>query len=138
MTGFLAPLMFAGWAAAGADKDCGVPVTVRVVDAASEQPIASAVVRNRSEQDRRRVNTETGQWSDCALYLPDGTELLIEKGMTLEFEISAPGYTNQSISYLVRRRKNLISVHLTEMVIDMSDEDPDDIVIQFGRDKPID
>jgi hypothetical protein len=123
--------------ALAADDD-GIPVTIRVVDAASEQPITTAVVRHPQEQDRHHVNTETGEWIGSVLYMPDGSELLFEKGMTLEFEISAPGYVNQSVTYTVRRRRNEFPVALQKLELDMDDEDPDDITIQFGRDKPID
>ena len=85
-----------------------------------------------------RVNTETGTWTGNVLYMPDGSELFFEKGMTVEFEVSAPGYLNTRISYVVRKRRNSVDVPLARMAIDMSAEDPDDITIQFGRDKPID
>ncbi|MEZ4240108.1 MAG: hypothetical protein R3F59_28950 [Myxococcota bacterium] len=123
---------------AAAASDDGVPLTIRVVDEATEQPITTAVVRHPQEQDRHHVNTETGEWSGSVLYMPDGSELLFEKGMTIEFEVSAPGYVNRSISYTIRRRRNEFSVALTRLDLDMQDEDPDDITIQFGRDKPID
>ena len=121
-----------------AADDVGIPVTVRVLDAETGLPIPTAVVRHPSEQDRHRVNTETGQWTESVLYLPDGSELIFDKGMTLEFEVSAPGYANQRVTYTVRKRKNVFEVMLPKMQIDLSDEDPEDIVIQFGRDKPID
>ena len=117
--------------------EVGIPVTVRVIDAESGKPIETAVVRHPDEQERHRVNTETGQWTDSFLYMPDGSELIFDKGMQLEFEVSAPGYMNQRVTYTVRRRKNTFEVPLTKMEIDLTDEDPDDIVIQFGRDKPI-
>ncbi|MBX2799176.1 MAG: hypothetical protein KTR31_15995 [Myxococcales bacterium] len=120
----------------GADS-VGIPVTVRVIDAQTGEPIRTAVVRHPREQDRHRVNTETGQWTESVLYMPDGSELVFEKGMELEFEVSAPGYANQRVTYLVRRRKNTFEVPLTRMEIDLSDEDPEDVIIQFGRDKPI-
>lgn len=130
-------LMWLVAAAVAAEED-GIPVTVRVVDATTEQPIPTAVVRHPKEQDRHRVNTETGSWTGSVLYMPDGSEVLFEKGMTLEFEVSAPGYVNQRVTYVVRRRRNEFPVHLVKLELDMSDEDPDDITIQFGRDKPID
>lgn len=120
-----------------ADEE-GIPVTVRVIDAVSLAPIPTAVVRHPQEQDRHRVNTETGTWTGNVLYLPDGSEMFFEKGDTLEFEVSAPGYVNTRISYVVRKRRNSVDVPLAKMDIDMSAEDPEDITIQFGRDKPID
>ncbi len=131
------PLLLGALSTPAAAEDLGIPVTVRVIDVANGEPIETAVVRHPKEQDRHRVNTETGQWTDSVLYMPDGTELIFEKGMQLEFEVSAPGYMNQRVTYTVRKRKNTFEVPLTKMEIDLTDEDPEDIVIQFGRDKPI-
>lgn len=118
--------------------DVGVPVTIQVVDAAGT-PIPTAVVRHPDEADRHRVNTETGKWVASVLYLPNGDEIVFEKGMELEFEISAPGYQNARMTYFVRKRKNLVTVVLEKMEIQLSnDDDLEDPVIQFGRDKPID
>lgn len=117
--------------------DPGIPLKVRVLDSEG-LPIKTAVVRHPDEQDRHRVNTETGVWEDSVLYMPDGSELIFEKGMTIPFEVSAPGYQNNSFTYTMRKRKNEVDVVLEKMEIDMTDEDPEDIVIQFGRDKPID
>lgn len=116
----------------------GIPVTVRVLDSATGLPVPTAVVRHPKEQDRHRVNTESGSWTGDVMYMPDGSELFFTKGMILEFEVSAPGYINQRRSYTVRKRRNEIEIFLQKMAIDMSDEDPEDITIQFGRDKPID
>ena len=119
-------------------EDVGIPVTVQVTDA-MQLPIATAVVRHPSEQDRHRVNTETGKWVASVLYLPDGNELVFIKGMELEFEISAPGYKNARVTYFVRKRKNVVPVVLEKMEFDLeSEDDVEDPVIQFGRDKPID
>ena len=84
------------------------------------------------------MNIESGEWIGSVLYMPDGSELFFAKGMTLEFEVSAPGYINQRVSYTVRRRRNEFPVRHAKLQLDMSNEDPDDITIQFGRDKPID
>lgn len=120
-----------------ADEE-GIPVTLRVVDRETGLPIPTAVIRHPKEQERHRVNTETGTWTDSVLYLPDGSEMLFLKGMELEFEVSAPGYANQSVVFTVRKRKNVFEAPLDKMSVDMSSEDPEDIMIQFGRDKPID
>lgn len=121
-----------------ADDAEGIPVTVRVIDAETAAPIPTAVVRHPQEEDRHRVNTETGTWTGSVLYMPDGSEMFFTKGLQIEFEVSAPGYANQKVAYIVRKRKNVFDVPLTKMAIDMSEEDPEDIMIQFGRDKPID
>lgn len=116
----------------------GIPVAVQVTDVAGA-PIPTAVVRHPKEADRHRVNTENGKWEDSVLYMPDGSELIFEKGMELEFEISAPGYQNARVTYTVRKRRNVVPVVLHKMELDLSeDEELDDPVIQFGRDKPID
>jgi hypothetical protein len=135
---FAAVLLSALATPAQAADEEGVPVTVRVVDAETSLPIPTAVVRHPQEEDRHRVNTETGTWTGSVLYMPDGSEMFFTKGLQLEFEVSAPGYANQKVAYIVRKRKNVFDVPLTKMAIDMTEEDPEDIMIQFGRDKPID
>lgn len=119
------------------DEEPGVPVKVVVLDPEGK-PIPTAVVRHPQEADRHRVNTFDGSWEASVLYLPDGTELKFLKGMVLELEISAPGFVNQRIQYLIRKRKNVVEVQLARMQFDMQEEEADDPVIQFGRDKPID
>jgi hypothetical protein len=68
------------------------------------------------------------------LYLPDGSVLRFTPGMTLELEISAPGYMTQVFQYQVRKRKNVIELSLPK--IEMDDTTIDDPVISFGRDVP--
>ena len=132
------PMLMALSLAAFAAEEEGIPVTVRVIDAETQAPIATAVVRHPDEADPHRVNAETGQWTGNVLYMPDGSEKFFEKGLEIALEISAPGYANRKVSYIVRKRKNVVEVPLTKMTIDMSDEDPEEVMIQFGRDKPID
>lgn len=130
-------MSFASSSALAGDEE-GVPVTVEVLDEMG-LPIATAVVRHPDETFRHRVNAEDGRWSNSHLYLPNGDELTFEKGMTVQFEVSAPGYNNRFVEYIVRKRKNVLTVVLSKMELDLSeDEDMDDPVIQFGRDKPID
>jgi len=118
-------------------SDIGIPVTV-VVTQEDGTPIPTAVVRHPLEAARHPVNTVNGEWTESVLYMQDGSEYIFEKGMTLEFEGSAPGYINQKIQYLVRKRKNRFPVVLHPMVMEDDAEEMDDPVIQFGRDKPID
>ena len=92
------------------------------------------MVRHPDEADRRRVNSVTGVWEDSILYLPDGSELRFVPGMTLQFEISAPGYITQVVAYDVRKRNNKVEIALKEMEIE--EEEIDEPLIQFGRDKP--
>jgi hypothetical protein len=134
---FLSSAFVLGATPALAD-DVGIEVTVHVTDVNGD-PIKTAVVRHSQEQERHRVNTETGKWKNKVLYLPNGDEIVFEKGMELEFEVSAPGYNNSIIGYVVRKRKNVVPAVLEKMDFDIeSDDDLDDPVIQFGRDKPID
>ena len=121
-----------------AQDNVGIPVTVQVVDV-DGVGIPTAVVRHPMEADRHRVNTETGRWTASILYMPNGDEMIFAKNMELEFEVSAPGYENATVKYIVRKRKNLVPVVLNKMDFTMDDdEDLDDPVIQFGRDKPLD
>jgi hypothetical protein len=113
----------------------GVPVKVYVTDA-SGKPIPTAVIRHPDEADRHRVNAVDGSWEASVLYLPDGTELVFQKGVTIELEISAPGYNTMVLQYDVRKHKNKISVELLPLQLDS--EPIEEPVIQFGRDKPRD
>jgi hypothetical protein len=122
---------------AGEEEDEGVPVTVQVLDEEGA-PVATAVVRHPQEADRHRVNTFDGKWTADVLYLPDGSELVFLKGLELELEVSAPGYINERVKYVIRKRKNLVSVVLRKMDFSLDVEEEEDPVIQFGRDKPID
>jgi hypothetical protein len=120
------------------DDVAGVPVKVVVLDEAGA-PIPTAVVRHPQEADRHRVNTYDGSWEAAVLYLPDGTELKFLPGMTIELEVSAPGYVLQRIAYAIRKRKNVVEVRLQKMALEMSEEEEEDEVnIGFGRDVPID
>ena len=126
------------WAGGEECQGDGVPVTIEVLDMTG-QPIPTAKVRHVDEKYLHPVNAATGRWTDCVLYMPNGDELVFEKGMLLEFEVSAPGYENKRFGYPVKKRKNLGSVQLEAMKLDLqNDEEMDDPVIQFGRDKPID
>lgn len=125
-------LLQPGFALAKGDDE-GVPVRVVVHDD-QKAPIATAVVRQPQEADRHRVNAVDGSWEASVLYLPDGSELRFTAGMTLNLEISAPGYTTQVLTYQVRKRRNLIDVVLPKIENDESQiEEP---TISFGRDEP--
>jgi hypothetical protein len=130
-------LLVAAPAGAKDDEPEGIDVTIKVLDEAG-MPVPTAVVRHPDEQFRHPVNTFDGSWTDSILYLPDGSEIVFEKGMEVEFEISAPGYMNQRFVYLIKKRKNVVPVTLQKMDLSSEDLEADDPVIQFGRDKPID
>ena len=119
-------------------EDVGIPVTIRVLDIEGS-PVTTAVVRHPDEKDPHRVNSENGEWTNSVLYMPNGDEFIFEKGTQLEFEVSAPGYQTSRINYEVRKRRNTATVVLQKMELSLEDEgDDEDIVIQFGRDKPRD
>jgi hypothetical protein len=119
---------------AAKDKEVpAVPVRVVVSDQAGG-PIATAVVRHPQEADRHRVNSVDGSWEGSVLYLPDGSELRFTPGMTLELEISAPGYMTQVFQYQVRKRKNVVEIALPK--IETDDTNVEEPVISFGRDDP--
>jgi hypothetical protein len=120
--------------AGAAEKEIpAVKVRVVVHDQAGA-PISTAVVRHPQEADRHRVNSVDGSWEGSVLYLPDGSELRFTPGMTLELEISAPGYMTQVFQYQVRKRKNLVEIALPK--IEMDDTNVEEPVISFGRDDP--
>jgi len=130
----VAGLAWIGVSTAEAGKnDEGVPVTIKVLDLTGE-PISTAVVRHPEEADRHRVNSITGEWTAPILYLPDGGELIFTPGMTIRLEVSAPGFMTQIIQYDIRKRRNKVEVTLAELAMD--DEDVEEPLIQFGRDKP--
>lgn len=118
--------------------DEGIPVTIEVRDAANEAVIPTAVVRHPKEAERHRVNVENGRWVENVLYMSDGSELLFEKGMVLNFEVSAPGYKNVDTSILVRKRRNLHVVYLEKMALDLEEEYDSEPAIGFIRDVPLD
>lgn len=131
---FLATALLASGPALAKDKFAeGVPVKVTVINASGE-PVPTAVIRHPDEADRHRVNSLTGSWEESKLYLPDGSELIFVPGMTIQLEVSAPGFMTQVIQYDIRKRKNNVEVTLPELAID--DSDIDEPLLQFGRDKP--
>lgn len=114
-------------------EDAGVPVKVVVLDE-ERKPIPTAVIRHPQEQDRHRVNSVDGSWEASVLYLPDGTELRFTSGMTLDLEISAPGYMTQVFQYQVRKRRNVVEVKLPK--IETTTDTIEEPMIEFGRDNP--
>lgn len=116
--------------------DAGIPLTVRVLDAAGD-PVLGAAVRSPVEEERHRVNSVTGSWTATALYPPDGDPLYFEKGLDLTFEISAPGYLSETVHYVMRRRRNTLDIQLVPMQLKGDLEKIEDPIIAFGRDTPI-
>ncbi|MCB9679525.1 MAG: hypothetical protein H6737_30750 [Alphaproteobacteria bacterium] len=118
-------------------QDEGIPVTVEVRDEVGEI-ISTAVVRHPNEKEQHKVNTETGRWTEKVLYMMDGSEYIFAKGEILTFEVSAPGFKNATVTYVVRKRKNLIPVQLEKLDLDLTEDQDMSPNINFGRDKPLD
>lgn len=131
----LAVLLAPGSALAKKNKGEGTAVKV-IVTTETGEPVSTAVIRHPDEADRHRVNAVDGSWEAAVLYMPDGTELVFEPGLTLRLEISAPGYMTQVIQYDVRKRNNKIPVSLS--LLELENEEIEEPVIQFGRDRPRD
>lgn len=117
--------------------DEGIPVTIEVRDAASQEVVPTAVIRHPKEAERHRVNVETGRWEESVLYMADGTEMMFGKGMELSFEVSAPGYKNHDLNFEVRKRRNLFVVYLEKMSLDLEEDFENEPSIQFDRDIPL-
>ena len=111
----------------------GVPVYIKVLDPNGD-PISTAVIRHPDEADRHRVNALTGEWFASVLYLPDGSEMIFTPGMSIQLEVSAPGYMTQIIQYDIRKRKNKLEVTLPPL--EFQEEEIDEPLIEFGRDRP--
>jgi len=105
-------------------------VAVRVLDTMGN-PIPNAWVRLPETEGRRMVD-EFGKWQAKSLYELDGNELFFLRGMTLDFTISAPGYTSRSVAYEVQKRRNLITVSLQPMTHKILEEGEDnDLMIRW-------
>ncbi|MCO4743680.1 MAG: hypothetical protein KC912_02755 [Proteobacteria bacterium] len=118
-------------------EDVGLPVEITVLDE-DGAPVSTASVRHPEEKLPRAVNTVDGKVTLQVLYLPDGTELIMEKGVELVLEVSAPGFENQPVKYLVRKRRNAFPVVLKRLNLEDDTEEMDDPIIQFHRDRPRD
>jgi hypothetical protein len=108
-------------------------VRVTVLDAKGA-PVPTAVVRHPKEADRHRVNAATGEWEASALYLPDGSDVAFTPGMTLELEVSAPGYLTRVVEHEIRKRKNRVDVVLE--AIDLGAVEDAEPLLEFDRDVP--
>jgi hypothetical protein len=60
------------------------------------------------------------------------------KGAVLTLEVSAPGYQNEPVNYIVRKRRNAFAVTLKKLNLEDDAEEMDDPIIQFHRDRPRD
>jgi hypothetical protein len=114
----------------------GIPLTLKVVGV-DGKVIPSAVIRHPEEQERHRVNSYDGTWTASWLIMPDGRELVFERDLLLEFEISAPGYLNKPVVYVMKRRKNSVEIALEKMEFSFEEDELDEPEIGFGVDKPL-
>lgn len=119
-----------------ASDEPGIPLTLKVVDEQGKV-IPSAVIRHPEEQERHRVNSYDGTWTASWLIMPDGRELVFERDLLLEFEISAPGYLNKPVVYVMKRRKNSVEIVLEPMDFSFEEDELDEPEIGFGVDKPL-
>ena len=119
-----------------ASDEPGIPLTLKVVDDQGKV-IPSAVIRHPEEQERHRVNSYDGTWTASWLIMPDGRELVFERDLLLEFEISAPGYLNKPVVYVMKRRKNSVEIVLEPMDFSFEEDELDEPEIGFGVDKPL-
>ena len=99
----------------------GVPISVKVVDQADKDPVATAMIRHPKDVETYRVNEVTGIWQDSQIYMPDGSILHFTPGSTLRLEISAPGYVTQLVQYDIRRWRNKLEITLEKMELDDKD-----------------
>lgn len=111
-------------------------VTIKVVDPSGE-PVPTASVRHPEERDRHGVNMATGEYTTDALFMEDGREVLFEKGMSLTYEVSAPGFQNTPAQFTLRRRANTFVVVLQPLELDDLDVD-EGPSIQLQQDNPLD
>lgn len=128
-----AGLSWSGDANAKKNKgDEGVEIEIIVLDAETNTPIPTAVVKHSHASQPSRVNSVTGSWKDTESIDSAGEIHMFLPGNGEEFSISASGYMTQVAKYDVRRRNNVIEIQLEKMEIIAPALD--DTIIPFGRD----
>lgn len=115
-------------------QDLRADITVHVLDLEG-RAIPSAYVRHPEERELHRVNADNGTWKTDAFYFEGDQVAYVERGQTVRLEISAPGYRNAELTFLVRRKHNRVRVKLEPMTLREDTEDP---LVEFGRDRPFD
>ena len=129
----MALLMWSGFAEAKKNKgDEGIEIEITVLDAETNEPIPTAVIKHAHASQPSRVNSVTGSWKDTESIDSAGEIHMFLPGNSEEFSISASGYMTKVAKYDVRRRNNVIPVHLEKMEIIAPALD--DTIIPFGRD----
>lgn len=89
------------------------PATLQIQvvdDAGSIVPTATVVAPQEGE--RHHVNTETGSYSTGVLFLPDGSEVNLQRDTALDLVVSAPGYASVNLTTLPHKRGKAIVVAL--------------------------
>lgn len=114
------------------NADEGVLIEITVLDAETQEPIPTAVVKHSKASQPSKVNSVTGTWSDSESIDRSGDIHKFFPGNTEEFSVSASGYMTYVATYDVRRRNNVIRITLEEMEIIAPNLD--DTIIPFGRD----
>ena len=114
------------------NADEGVLIEITVLDAETQEPIPTAVVKHSKASQPSKVNSVTGTWSDSESIDRSGDIHKFFPGNTEEFSISASGYMTYVATYDVRRRNNVIRITLEKMEIIAPNLD--DTIIPFGRD----
>ena len=112
--------------------DEGIEIEITVLDAETNEPIPTAVIKHAHASQPSRVNSVTGSWKDTESIDSAGEIHMFLPGNSEEFSISASGYMTQVAKYDVRRRNNVIEVQLEKMEIIAPALD--DTIIPFGRD----
>lgn len=126
-------LVWSSFAEAKKNKgDEGIEIEITVLDAETNEPIPTAVIKHAHASQPSRVNSVTGSWKDTESIDSAGEIHMFLPGNSEEFSISASGYMTQVAKYDVRRRNNVIEVQLEKMEIIAPALD--DTIIPFGRD----
>jgi len=105
-------VLLANPAVSGEPKKTKKPTSLTIEVTNSEaQPVPTTLIMFEREQELHRVNKLTGTWEGEALYLPDGTDWVFAKGVSVNLLVTAPGYavTRQTIE-LTKKRKNQAAV----------------------------
>ena len=112
--------------------DEGILIEITVLDAGTQEPIPTAVIKHTLASQPSKVNSVTGTWSDTESIDKNAAIHKFLPGNVEEFSISASGYMTQVVTYDVRRRNNVIEIGLEPMEIIAPKLD--DTIIPFGRD----
>lgn len=137
MRTLLVALSFAWSTVAVADDvDAGIPVRLVVLDQAGH-PVPHAVIQHSGEDVRHEVNAADGSWEASKVYVTDGGQVPFVKGTELKLEVTAPGFRPAEVTYIVKKKKNVLKVEL-EPLPATSSEPGVDPNIDFGHDTPID